>query len=263
MRRNDVLRAALVLGLGAVTHDTAKASDHNEPSPEPVWPAASALHKEWDLSDLFAWYDAETDKFNVIVAWHPQQLPLSAGQQVGYNDQVLFTLHVRYERKGGQVFSSNFFEREITVRYGRNAAGQWGMLVKGLPGTPPLVLDTASEFGWAGHTVAVGTGEPSDDQLEGIQVATGMWDDPFVFDLDGFNDSLARALAGEQELKFDPSRDTFEGLNMSAFVLSIPIGALQEHWDDFEPSGLLATNIINVWATTHITAAEAAREGGQ
>lgn len=250
----------LVGGLAMIASQAALASDHNEPSPEPVWPAANALHAEWDLSDLFAWYDVENDKLDFIVAWHPQQLPLDDGQQVQYSDQVLFTLHVRYERKGVQIFSQGHLEREITFRYGSNSAGEWGLLVQGLPGTPPLVLDAASDVGWAGHTVEVGTGVPTQDGVGGIQIATGIWDDPFVFDLDGFNDSLSRALGGEEGLAFDPARDTFEGLNMSAIVVSIPLRAFEEHWDDFDPGGLNATHEINVWATTHITQSEADRE---
>jgi hypothetical protein len=252
-------------GAGAITamfltSPGAVASDHNEPSPDPVWPAENALHKEWDLSDLFAWYDAESDKLNVIIAWHPQQLPLDAGEQVQYSDQVLFKLHLRYERKGIQIVRDRYLEREITFRYGQNEDGAWGMLVQGLPGTPAVVLDTASEHGWVGHTLEVGTGKPTNDALEGIQVATGMWDDPFVFDLDGFNDSLSRALHGDPGLRFDPSRDTFEGLNVTGIVVSIPLRAFEDHWRDFNPSGLLATNKINVWATTYITADEANRE---
>lgn len=260
MTRLVALRGVLVLGMSVMASHAALASDHNEPSPEPVWPGANALHKEWDLSDVFAWYDVETDKLDFIVAWHPQQLPLDDGEQVTYSDQVLFTLHVRYERKGVQIFRDNHFEREITFRYGKNPKGEWGLLVQGLPGTPPLVLDTASDFGWAGHTVEVGTGAPTNDGVAGIQVATGMWDDPFVFDLDGFNASLTRALGGEKGLRFDPARDTFEGLNMTAIVVSIPMRAFEDHWDDFDPSGLAATNDINVWATTRITKSEADRE---
>jgi hypothetical protein len=61
-------------------------------------------------------------------------------------------------------------------------------------------------------------------------------------------------------LQFDPLNDTFAGHNVSAFVLSIPIGALEDHWDDFDRSGLLETNNVHVWATSSITGSEAERE---
>ncbi len=239
------------------------ASDHNEPSPLPVWPGDKALHKEWDLSDLFAWYDVDSDKLNFIVAWHPQQLPLEPGERAEFSDQVLFKLHVRYERSGLHLITPTF-DRELSFRYGKNEAGEWGMLVKGVPGLPPLVLDCDSEHGAVVYNLDPKTGEHSTaapDQT--IQIGTGVWDDPFVFDLDGFNASLARALDGEEGLRFDPERDTFEGHNITAFVISIPMTALEDGWEDFDRGGLTGTNDLHVWSTSAITEAEAQREEGQ
>jgi hypothetical protein len=242
----------------------AAASDHNEPAPDAVWPAESALHKEWDISDLFAWVDRDLDKLDIIVAWHPQQLPLEEGQRAEYSDQVLFRIHVRYEKKGAQVFEDRYVDREITFRYGQNAAGEWGMLVQGLPGTQPLVLDCDSDLGWIGYDLEVGSGKPVEANPEDtIQVATGIWDDPFVFDVDGYNASLTRALDGEVGLAFDPQRDTFEGHNASAFVLSVPLSAFEDNWEGFDRDGLFSTEKVHIWTTTWITEAEAAREGGE
>jgi hypothetical protein len=245
-----VPRLLLIAAVGVVPF-IADASDHNEPAPDAVWPAANALHQEWDISDLFGWI--EDDRLNVIVAWHPQQLPLDEGQRADYSDQVLYTVHVQYERKGAQVLSDRYLEQTIDVRYGVNDKGEWGMLVQGLPGTPPVVLDCDSDLGWRGYDVAIGGGEVTDDSDAAIRIATGIWDDPFVFDVDGYNASLTRALAGEKGLRFDPKRDTFEGHNASAFVLSIPMEALEDNWEDFDPSGLLATEKLHIWVTTDVT----------
>lgn len=254
--RTGVLAAGICV---AAVPLLATASDHNEPASDPVWPADRALHAEWDISDLFGWYDRDTDRFNIIVAWHPQQLPRDAGQRTDYSDQVLYTVHMRYERSGAQI-SSRDLEREITVRYGANDAGEWGMLVTGLPGLPPQVLDCESESGWRGHDLAVETTDGEDT----VSVATGTFDDPFVFDLDGYNASLTRALNGETGLRFDPENDTFEGHNITAFVLSIPVKAFEEHWEDFDRDGSVLgtfpTEELHLWATTRITDAEVARE---
>ena len=261
MRMRFIKRVAMVGALACIPAAIVSASDHNEPSPDAVWPSENALHKEWDLSDLFAWYDADADKLNVIVAWHPQQLPLGPGQRAEFNDQVLFRLHVRYERKGAQL-SERYFDREINFRYGLDDEGRWGMLVQGVPGLPPLVLDADSPVGAVVYDLDPTTGELSDDDpSRTVQIGTGVWDDPFVFDIDGFNASLTRALAGEEGLQFDPMRDTFEGHNATAFVISLPLSSLIEHWEDFDPSGFLATNELHLWATTYVTEAEAAREG--
>lgn len=247
--------SAAVIAMAATP---AVASDHNEPSPGPVWPAERALHKEWDLSDLFAWYDAGQDKLNFIVAWHPQQLPLDPAQRAEFDDQVLFRLHVRYERSGFHFFERTF-DREINFRYGQNAQGEWGMLVQGVPGLDPVVLDCDSEHAAVVYDLDPVTGQPSNvAPADAIQIGTGVWDDPFVFDLEGFNASLARALDGEEGLRFDPTHDTFEGLNITAFVISLPMEALEEHWPDFDPGGFTGTNELHIWATTSITS-DAAR----
>lgn len=235
------------LGLGALAllpGSGAHASDHNEPAPEIVWPSSKPLHAAWDLSDLFAWYDRETDRLNFIVAWNPQQLPRRPGEQTVYSDDVLYTIHVRYERAGKHLFSSHF-DREMTFRYGQNDEGEWGMLAMGLPGVSALVLDCASPQGWRGEAFRTASSNE-------ILLASGMFDDPFVFDLDGFNASEQRALDGEVGLRFDPTVDTFEGHNITAFVVSLPMADIEAAWDDFDRDASSPTNEIQVWATARI-----------
>lgn len=220
------------------------ASDHNEPSPDPVWPAASALHQEWDLSDLFAWYDEDTDSLNLIVAWHPQQLPLSDGEGAEFSDEVLFEIHLR---------DQDWFlpdTRVIDFRYGVDEEGHWGMLVRGLPGLERVVIDCDTRDG----AVAAHFDEAQQRvTLPGravMSIATGVWDDPFVFDVEGFNASLARALNGEVGLAFDPRNDTFEGFNVTAFVVSIPMSEMDQGWRDLD-----VDDGLNIWATTRSVAA--------
>ncbi len=244
----------VLLAIAGLQVPVVSASDHNEPSPGPVWPAESALHKEWDLSDLFAWYDRETDNLNIIVAWHPQQLPLSVGEGATFNDQVLFQLHLRDDSFFGD------HTEVIDFRYGRHTVtGDWGMLIRGLPGMEPLVLDCAPDSAAALYHFDGESHDPTDRPGEGvISVSTGVWDDPFVFDIDGFNASLSRALEGEVGLRFDPQNDTFEGHNITAVVLAIPMSAIEEHWPRFD-----VDDDIKIWATTTITEAEAAAEEGR
>jgi hypothetical protein len=59
-----------------------------------------------------------------------------------------------------------------------------------------------------------------------IQVFAGQRDDPFFFDLIGFNRSLAFTGA-----------DTFEGLNVSAIVLQFPVELVSDGQTDLEISG--------------------------
>lgn len=232
----------------------AEASDHNEPAAHAVWRADQALHAEWDISDLFAWEDRDAGTLNLIVAWHPQQLPRSDGQRTMYNDQVQYRVHVRYEKAGVQVLSQKWVDEVITFQYGLNDDAEWGVLVRGVPGMGDIVESCESDKGWSEFEY--------DLDGERLRMATGMFDDPFVFDLDGYNASLQRSLDGEVGLHFDPLNDTFEGHNATALVLSIPLSAMEEHWERFEPDKTIApTENLHVWVTTHITGAEAAREG--
>lgn len=246
--------AALVGLAGLATVTPALASDHNEPAPEAVWPSEAAIDAEWDLSDLYAWYDGETDNLNVILPWHPNQLPLGPGEGAEYSDQVLYAI----EFEDSDIFSTN--ERAtITFQYGVNDAGDWGILLEGLPGHERLIFDCGVPEGAVEYHFDAETGSARTDAGAGVfSVGLGVYDDPFVFDIDGYNASLTRALNGEVGLKFDPNNDTFEGLNVTAVVLSIPVSAISEHWDSFD-----VEDGFKVWATATVTDAYGAAYGGE
>lgn len=232
----------------------ASASDHNEPAPEAVWPADAPLHSEWDLSDLYAWYDRDTDNLNLIVAWHPNQLPLGAGEGPDFSDQVLYELHL----EDSDLLSAD--ERgTISFRFGANDRGDWGMLLEGLPGHDRLVFDVGGSDAAVQHHFDAETGSAREAAGAGnVSVAVGIFDDPFVFDVDGYNASLTRALSGEVGLSFDPQNDTFEGLNVTAVVLSIPLSSISEAWHGFD-----VEDGIKIWATATVTEAFSADEGGE
>lgn len=222
----------------------ASASDHNEPAPEDVWPSDAALNAEWDLSDLYAWYDADTDNLQIILPWHPNQLPLGPGEGAALSDQVLFEIHFR---------DSDFFtsdeEATVAFQFGLDGRGEWGMLLEGLPGHDRLVFDCRVSEGQVEYHFDAETGSARTEPGAGVfSVGFGVYDDPFVFDIDGYNASLTRALNGEVGLRFDPENDTFEGMNVTAVVLSIPVSSISEHWDDFD-----VEDGIKIWATSSVT----------
>ncbi|MGH1342392.1 MAG: hypothetical protein ACRBN8_12610 [Nannocystales bacterium] len=232
----------------------ALASDHNEPAPEAVWPSDAAIDAEWDLSDLYAWYDADTDNLNVILPWHPNQLPLGPGEGAEYSDQVLYAV----EFEDSDFFSTN--EREtISFQYGLNDAGEWGILLEGLPGHERLVFDCRVAEGAVEYHFDAETGSARTEAGAGVfSVGLGVYDDPFVFDIDGYNASLSRALNDEVGLKFDPQNDTFEGLNVTAVVLSIPVSAISEHWEGFD-----VEDGFKLWATATVTDDYGSPYGGE
>ena len=113
----------------------------------------------------------------------------------------------------------------IEIRFGQGSGSNTiGVQVKGIPG-----VDGAIEG-------AVETNLTND----GVCVRTGLFDDPFFFDLQGFRDTLSTGT-----LSFNNQRDFFAGQNLTTIVISIPRDRIEN-----------GTNLVDVWATT-------ARFGGQ
>ncbi|MEA3209741.1 MAG: hypothetical protein QOE70_2798 [Chthoniobacter sp.] len=66
-------------------------------------------------------------------------------------------------------------------------------------------------------------------QASGIQFFAGEVDDPFFFDIPGFNRFVAAVIAGtpNPQLQLDRGRDTFAGYNVLGFALSMPATVLR------------------------------------
>ena len=112
---------------------------------------------------------------------------------------VIYGIHI--DRDNDQVADAN-----IWVRFAQNSAGQWGVQVTDVPGAAGPVSG------------AVGTVIEADD----IKLWAGHADDPFFFDLTGFQDTLATGT-----LSFTAT-DALAGLNVSAFVLDVDAAAIAE-----------------------------------
>ena len=110
----------------------------------------------------------------------------------------------------------NVSDFQIHTRFGQNALGDWGMQVSNLPGEAgPLV----------GPVETVNAGASA-------QAWAGLADDPFFFDLEGFETTLMTGA-----LSFDPNRDSLAGVNVTSIVVEVPLSALG------------STN-LSLWATT-------------
>ena len=80
----------------------------------------------------------------------------------------------------------------------------------------------------------------------GIKVFAGQRDDPFFFDLVGFNAFIAGPYVPAEGLRAEgetPAADTFAGTNVSAIVIELPITALTGAADS-------NTGTIQAWAST-------------
>jgi len=165
----------------------------------------AAADVEADLSDLYAWVNAEGELV-VALAWGWR-----INNTITWDAGVLYGVHI--DNDGDQVA-----DHDIWMRFAQNEKGSWGVQVLGLPGADESVEGRVLATLEAGN---------------GFKVWTGIADDPFFFDFEGFEDTLATGT-----LSFDPTRDTLAGSTVVAAVFTM---------DEAVASG---GGTMNIWSTT-------------
>jgi hypothetical protein len=125
---------------------------------------------------------------------------------------VLFGIHVDSD---GDALS----DKSVWVRFGLNAAGEWGAKFEGIPG---------------GDEEVIGPVDTVLDAGLGLRAFAGVRDDPFFFDLDGFKATLSSA-----SLAFDGKRDSFLGTNVTMIVVEMSVDGAAAGSDS-----------LQLWATT-------------
>jgi hypothetical protein len=168
----------------------ARAADHLDP-PNRTDPAFDTTpDKAADITDIYAWH-TDTDLIMAYDFAGPQSTTLPGT----YDRDVLYTLNISND---GSLSNPAF---SIRFRFGRDASGNVGIKVEGLPGeTVPLV-------GPVEQTLIT----------NGIRVRAGLYDDPFFFDLQGF-----KATKTSAALMFDNTRNFFAGQNLTSVVFQMP-----------------------------------------
>ena len=159
-----------------------------------------------DLADFYAWADG--DSFTAIVTFAPLT---AAGGEATYDGDVLYTVHV--DRDGDHMPDAN-----IDLRFGQDGDGAWGVQAVGVPGqSEPIegAVETAIDQG-------------------GVRLWAGLADDPFFFDLAGFNDTLNTGT-----VSFDSTRDGLAGTNVTAIVVEVPLADLAD-----------GSTTLSTWATS-------------
>lgn len=191
----------------ALSPITVQAADHTDPPAVSVNPAA-------DIADFYAYHrgTGASQTLVTVLTFAGLQAPM-AGQTGTYDPNVLYAIHIDND-------GDNKPNTTIYARFGKNRNDQWGIQVINLPGEAgPLVGEVEKTID--------GTNS---------KVFAGLRDDPFFFDLQGFQTTLTT-----MTLSFDPTRDSFKGTNVTAIVLEMPMSA-----------ALGAGTSLQVWATTAI-----------
>jgi hypothetical protein len=211
MRTREVAVAvAMVAGLsigagGLLFHHRVKAADHLDPPARTTGEGADIAS---DIADIFVWNDASTVK--IVMTTAGPQVP---GVPPTYDRDVLYQLHIS---NAGDPTTSQF---TISIRYGKDASGNWGVQFTGIPGASGPVSGPVQT-------------ELTDGTL--VKAEAGLFTDPFFFDLEGFNDTKASGI-----LSIQNNRNFFAGKNDTSFVIEFPRSAIEN-----------GTKPINVWGET-------------
>ncbi len=182
---------------------TALAADHAEAPVASADPAA-------DIADYFAWYKKADGNLVFIVTVAPLTGAVADGGAAVYDADVLYGIHV--DNDGDQVA-----DHDLWVRFGQNAAGDWGVQAAGVPG--------AEAFSGPVESVVTSDG--------GAQLWAGLSDDPFFFDLAGYQNTLSSATVAFT------AEDTLAGFNVTTIALEVDATLL-----------LGSDGTMQTWATT-------------
>lgn len=163
-----------------------------------------------DITDVYAWH---TDDGKVVAVLNVAGFT-EAGQPPQLDSTVLYGIHI--DNNG-----DNEADIDTWIRFGQNGAGDWGVQVTDLPGGDPVVV------GPVGQTVEAGLG---------LRVWAGSRDDPFFFDLDGFQKTLMTG-----DLSFDATNDTFAKTNVTSIIVEMSTDAVVAGNETFQ-----------LWASTRV-----------
>lgn len=191
---------ALCVAAVGLVRPEAEAADHLDAP-------AAADDDTADIADFYAWQDG--DKIVAAISWAGFRGPGSPGT---FEDDVLFGIHVDSD---GDALP----DKSVWVRFGLNAAGEWGAKFEGIPG---------------GDEEVIGPVDTVLDAGLGLRAFAGVRDDPFFFDLDGFKATLSSA-----SLAFDGKRDSFLGTNVTMIVVEMSVDGAAAGSDS-----------LQLWATT-------------
>jgi len=194
------LLGVAAIGFALTSPSAAFAADHAE---APVAAADPAT----DLADLYAWH---TDDGTLVTAITFAGLG-AAGAAATYDADALYGIHI--DNDGDSVA-----DVDIWARFGQDEMGNWGVQITNLPGTSAPIVSAVEQIAAA----------------PGGSVYSGLRDDPFFFDLQGFNDTVSTGV-----LSFDNSRDSLAGTNVTSLVLEMDLA-----------SALQGSDSLQIWATT-------------
>ena len=214
MNRTNKLTKLAIVGLGAVAlllaDDGVHAADHAEAPGAGADPAA-------DIADFYAWH-TDNDTLVAVVTFAGLGAP---GDAAVYDNDVLYGIHIdtdfdhepdtniwcRFGDNGLDAADENFMRGVQCL----NVPGAAGPLEGPVDGDPIVDADNENVKAWA-----------------------GLREDPFFFDLTGYQETLDTGT-----IAFDSNRDDFAGTNVTAIVIEMDAAAAAADGTQ-----------LQIWATT-------------
>lgn len=199
-----------VMALALLPLALAHAADHAESPTVTADPAA-------DIADVFIFRPNQaSDRLVAAVTFAGRPSTAAGGVRIDgpvmrCDRNVLYVFNIDHRGDGNL---DSVADLKIQARLARNANGQCGVQIEGIPGAGGRVLT-----GREGSVIT--------DAVSGLRAFAGLVEDPFFFDTVGFSETLGSFAAEGQsgQLRFRSDRDTFGGRNLSAIVFEIDLAA--------------------------------------
>lgn len=198
------LAAAVVAVAGLASSASVRAADHRE-TPTTLADAVA------DIADVYTWH--QNGRLVVVMTVDGIRMP-TPGQTSRFDEDVRYEVHI-----GRDSFATTRQSAvDIVLRMKQEKNGQWTVQAQNVPGANGTIN------GGVETTLTKGS----------AKLFVGLRDDPFFFDLEGFKNTLMTGT-----LMFNPARDTFAGMNATAIVIEMDLGAVTRGSDR-----------LYVWGTT-------------
>jgi len=231
-KRNLTTGALGVAALAALTVPfAARGADHIDSPAAVAEPTA-------DITDLYAWMDAGAQKVNLVLDLYP-----FAGAGAKFSNAVQYVFHVGSSQGYGMPQTETAIQCQF---YAVDRIECWA-------GAEYVGGDASAPAG-----IASASGK--------LRVFAGPRDDPFFFELGGFNETVKAVVGAAGQLQFDaqgcpavstelsatlvkqlqtgkggvPATDSFKGANVLALVVQVEKSLVS-------PGG----PVLGVWASTH------------
>lgn len=225
---------ALIAGILFAPFSNIKAADHAESTSVAKDPGA-------DLADTFAFLSPNDNTRVVLSMTFDGFLVPSQALNLGYfSPDILYRFEIE---NNGDAIPDQFIDVTFSPQTARNAPQTASITMyrrKGIRNPPTYSRFTApttvSNFTSAGAPFVATT-----DPISQISFFAGLTDDPFYFDIVGFNRFTTSVLAGSPNpAALNRARDSFAGYNVHSIAVEVPAHLLRGSAD----------NVIGVNAVT-------------